>query len=193
MATRERIRERRLDRMRLGQAVCDFVVLPSDDQIRVAIVPLTEAEYLQVLELVTVVRAQDDLAGAALKDRRQSQEILVRAIREPDDLTQRVYSDVDELMEDFQVTDVDEAIDRYNEMIYQSSPQADGIPPEEWVELKKVLSEINMNELSGRAWYALRRFLGEIMPQLLAANERGSTSTKSSTTTNDSEESTPTA
>ena len=41
--TRDKIRERRLDRMRLGQAVCDYVTLPSDDEIRVCIVRPHEA------------------------------------------------------------------------------------------------------------------------------------------------------
>lgn len=185
MGTSEKIRERRLDRMRLGQAVCDFVTLVSDPEMRVAIVPLTEAEYLQALELIAQIPGADNLAGASLKDRRQSQEILIRAIREPDDLTQRVYADVQEMMADLDVLDIDELIDRYTEMMYRSSPTAEGIPAEEWDDLKKVFMEMDLSGLSGRAWYALRRFLGEITPQLLAASALGSTSTKSSTTTNE--------
>lgn len=185
MGTSEKIKQRRLDRMRLGQAVCDFVTLVSDPEMRVAIVPLTEAEYLQALEIIAEIPGIDNMAGAALKDRRQSQEILIRAIREPENLTQRVYPDVDEMMADLDVLDIDELIDRYNEMMYKSSPSAEGIPPEEWDDLKKVFMEMDLNELSGRAWYALKRFLGEITPQLLAASAHGSTSTNSLTTKSD--------
>jgi hypothetical protein len=52
-STADKIRERRLERMRLGQAVCDFVTLPSDSETRLCIVPLTEAQYLQALEKVS--------------------------------------------------------------------------------------------------------------------------------------------
>ena len=41
MSTREKIKERRLDRMRLGQAVCSYVNVPSDPEMKLCIVPLT--------------------------------------------------------------------------------------------------------------------------------------------------------
>src|SRR5262245_27560206 len=179
--------------MRLGQSVCEFVTLPSDEEIRLAIVPLTEAEFLQVISLVAEINVREDLAGAQLKDRRQSQEILVRAIREPLDLSVRVYNDVDDMMEDLDVLDVDELIDRYNEMMANSSPQIDGLASEEFEQLKKVVQEMDWNALNGRAWYAARRFLTAITPQLLSASALGSFSTRSSTTKTDSEKSTPIA
>ena len=152
MSTRDRIKERRLDRMRLGQAVCDYVTLPSDSEIRLCIIPLTEAEYLQALEKVRDTRATDDLAGMAIRDRVQAQEIILRAVREESDFSQRVYESVDEMLEDLEVSDVDELISRYNEMVEKSSPSLDGIPPEEFEELKKLLQEMDWNALSGRAW-----------------------------------------
>lgn len=189
--TSERIKTRRLERMRAGQSVCSYVALVSDPEIRVAIVPLTEAEYEQCLELVAAMEAEDNVAGFAMRDRKQAQEILVRAIREEDDLTQRVYvgsdkkSAVDEMMAGLDVTDVDQLIDEYNEMSAQANPRADGVSQEEMDQLKKVLWEMDWNEFSGRSWYALKRFLGLIMPELQQANLLGSTSTMKSTTTSD--------
>jgi hypothetical protein len=113
-STAGRIKERRLERMRLGKAVCDFVPIPSDPEIKIAIVPLTEAEYRQALNKVADVPLPDDMAGAAVKDRVQAQEILVRAIREEADLTQRTYVDTDEqtaieaLTDDLEMIDIDE-------------------------------------------------------------------------------------
>jgi hypothetical protein len=189
--TAGRVKERRLERMRLGQAVCDFVALPSDPEIKVAIVPLTEADYRQVLEKVAAVALPDDMAGSAVKDRVQGQEILVRAIREESDLSQRTYEDDDEssavfkLTDDLEVTDIDEIIDRYNEMVATSSPRIDQIPIEEIEAVKKALQTMDWNALSGRSWYALRRFLGLVMPQLLTANSHGSSLTPPSTTTSE--------
>jgi hypothetical protein len=171
--------------MRLGQAVCDYVTLPSDPETRLAIVPLTEAQYLQALNKVAEVPRLDDMAGAAIKDRVQSQEILVRAIREEKDLTQQVFDTVDEMMEAFEVQDVDHVIDSYNEMVEKTSPVLDGIPKEELENLKKALQTMDWNELSGSAWYAARRFLSRIMPSPLLDNSLGSGSIKSSTTTNE--------
>jgi len=168
--------------MRLGQAVCDFIPLTSDPEVRLAMVPLLEAEYMQVLNAVAAMEASDDLPGLQLRDRRQAQELLIRAIREPDDLTKRVYADIDEMMEQLSVSDVDELLDNYNEMSYQASPRLEGIPPEEFENLKKALQEMNWSELSGRAWYAAKRFLSAISPSPLMDNSLGFTSTSSSTT-----------
>lgn len=187
-STRERIRERRLERMRLGQAACDFVVLPSDPEIRVAVVPLTEADYRNVLEKVSKMETSDDLAGIQIKDRVQAEEILVRAIREEHDLQTRVYDNSQELLEDFEVHDIDHAIDVYNEMVEKSSPSLEAIPEEELENLKKVLQAMDWNDLSGSAWYAAKRFLSRISPQLLRARSLGSTSTNSLTETKDESE-----
>jgi len=181
--TAEKIKERKLERMRLGQSVCDYVTLPSDPEVRLAIVPLTEAEYLQALNKVSEVPQGDDLAGAAIKDRVTSQEILVRAIREERDLTKMVFDDVIELMDTLEVQDVDFCLDMYNEMIEKSSPAIDGIPPQELENLKKALQEMDWSVLSGPAWYAARRFLSHIIPSPLLDNSPGFGSTKSLTTT----------
>src|SRR5262245_38475792 len=79
--------------MRLGQAVCDYVTLISDPEVRLCIVPLTEGEFRRVLEKVSALQQPDNLAGVAVRDRAQMHEILVHAIREENDLTQRVFVD----------------------------------------------------------------------------------------------------
>lgn len=188
--TREKIRERRLERMRLGQAVCDYVTLPSDPEIRMCIVPLTEADYRQVLQKVSSLNTPDDLAGVQMKDRVQAEEILVRAFREENDLTKRVYETTEQLNEDFTIYDIDHAIDVYHEMVEQSSPSLDQIPPEEFEALKKTLQTMDWNALSGSAWYAAKRFLSRITPSPLLDKSPGSSSTNSLTTTKNEEEST---
>jgi len=176
--------------MRLGQAVCDYVNLLSDDEIRVCIVPLTEADYLKVLEKTNDVDAADDIAGMSLRERVQAQEICVRAIREEHDLTKRIYNDVTEMLEDFEVADIDEIYDRYREMTHKSSPSLEGIPADEFVEIKNLFQAMDMSALSGRSWYALKRFLSTITPSPLLDSLPGFTSTNSSTTTSESSEST---
>ena len=186
--TRQRIKERRLERMRLGQAVCDFVELASDPEIRLAIVPLTEAEYRIVLEKVNQLGLADDLAGVQIKDRVQAEEILVRAIREEHDLQQRVYESTDDMLNELEVADIDHLLDAYQEMVFKGSPSLDEIPEEEFEALKKVLARMDWNELSGPAWYAARRFLSRITPQLRPDNSPGSSSTPSQTETTSGEE-----
>jgi hypothetical protein len=185
MTTKDRIRERRLDRMRLGQAVCDYVELPSDSEIRLCIVPLTEADYLQVLEKVGTLVVTDDMAGMNIRERVQAQEIIVRAIREEDDLTKRVYNNLEEMLKDLEVVDVDAIFDSYAEMTHRSSPGLDGIADQEFEELKKALQTMDWSALSGSAWYAAKRFLSRITPSPLLDNYRGFSSTNSLTTTNE--------
>lgn len=185
MGKAEILRNRRLDRMRMGQSACDFVTLISDPEQRVAIVPLTEAEYMQALESVAATDAPNSMAGLALLDRQQANEIVVRTIREDDDLTKRVFNSTDEMFEVLTVSDVDAILDGYNEMVEKSSPQLDQIPPEELEAVKKVLQEMDWSALSGRSWYALRRFLSTITPMLQQANSPGFGSMDSSTTTSE--------
>src|SRR5262245_13121307 len=176
--------------MRLGQAVCDYVTLPSDDEIRVCIVPLTEADFLKVMEKTNEVIAADDVAGMALRERRQTQEICVRSIREEHDLTKRVYEKIEDMLEDLEVADIDEIYDRYREMTQKSSPSLEGIPDDEFVEIKNLLQAMDWSALSGRSWYAAKRFLSTITPSPLLDSLPGFTSTNSSTTTSESEKST---
>lgn len=184
-SVKEGIAARRLARMRQGQNVAEVVTLRSDEEIKLYMVPLTEAEYLQTLEVISAMNVKDDLAGVTMKDRRQAQETLIRSIREPNDLTMRVYDEVEEMTEQLDVTDIDELIDRYNEMVANSSPRLDGIPVQELENLKKALVEMDLNALSGRAWYAFKRFLSEAMPTLQTDNSLGSISTTKSTTPSD--------
>jgi hypothetical protein len=165
-SVKDRIAEMRIERMRLGQAVCDVVPLASNPEIRVCIVPLLESEYLQVLEEIAQISMPDNLATLQLKDRRQAAGILVRSIREPEDLSARVYNDVEELTESLDVADIDEISDRYNEMIEKSSPSLDGLSAMERDALKKELLEADWSVLSGRAWYAAKRFLSLISQEL---------------------------
>src|SRR5881392_30501 len=120
--TAEQIKERRLNRMRLGQAACDYMTLVSDPEVRLAIVPLTEAEYLQALEAVARVNAPADVAGMQVRDRRQVQEIMVRSVREDGNLSERVWNSVNEMMEVLEVGDIDQFFDGYQEMVEKSSP-----------------------------------------------------------------------
>jgi hypothetical protein len=92
-----------------------------------------------------------------------------------------------------EVSDVNFLTDRYMEMISRSSPHIDGFTDEELDEAKKVLQTISWNELSGRSWYALRRFLSSVGQPLQPDRSLGLSSTSSSTTTNGADESTPTA
>lgn len=179
--------------MRLGQAVCDYVTLPSDPEIRLCIVPLREADYLAVLEKVNVVEANDDISGMAVRERVMAQEVCVRSIREEFDLTTRVYPDVEEMLKDLEVADIDEIYDRYKEMTQKSSPTLEGIPEEEFIEIKKLLQAMDWSALSGRSWYAAKRFLSTITPSPLLDSLPGFTSTNSLTTTSESEKSTSTA
>lgn len=184
-STATKIKERRLERMRLGQAACDWVSLPSDPEIRLAIVPLTEAQYISALNKVADVDRPDDMAGAAIKDRVTAQEILVRSFREEKNLDAQAFEDVAEMLDTLDVSDIDFAFDCYQEMVAKSSPTLDGIPEKELEHLKKALQEMDWNALSGRAWYAAKRFLSEIIPTPLLDNSPGSFSISNLTTTNE--------
>jgi hypothetical protein len=180
------IRQRKLDRMRLGQAACDFVSPPSLPEIRFALVPLSDAEAQMALADADRIEAGDNVAGLMLRDHVQRVSQLAFAIRDPQDFTVRVYRTGAELQEDLTETDVNFIYDAFIEMTENSNPTIEGIEPEEFEALKKVLQEMDWSELSGRSWYAAKRFLGELdRDKLLQDSSPGSTSNTKLTTPND--------
>jgi len=183
--TAEILRNRKLQRMRLGQSAYEIVSVPSDEEVRLAIVPITEADYAQALEIAEKLSASDNVAGLQRRDRTLNLEILIRAIREPNNIEEKVFSSAAQMSNILEPVDVDHCLEKYWEMTEKSSPSLEGIPPEEFEALKKALQEINWNELSGRSWYLAKRFLGAISPLLLKANLHGSSLTTPLTTTKD--------
>jgi hypothetical protein len=186
--------ERRLDRMRLGQAATEIIPLVSDPEFRVALVPLRESEYRQVLSIIARIQVSDTMAGLQYRDRVQSEELLVRSLRDPKNLDTWLFDSAEEMNEILDVADIDMLIDEFNEMSEKSNPAIDRIPEEEFVVLKKVLQTMDWNALSGRSWYAAKRFLGALTTQgLLRGSLLGSTSISPSISMSEEEESTPTA
>jgi hypothetical protein len=187
----EKIQDLRFERMRNGQASCEFVDVPSIPGMRVAIVPLLEREYDECLELAAAISAGENPAGWLRRDRRTNAETLARCVRNPNNLEERVFEDSDEVREVFEVSDINFITDMYFEMVARSSPALDQFSPQELEDAKKVLQTIDWNELSGRSWYALNRFLSSLGPTVPLGKFHGSSSTNSLTTTSDEPEPTP--
>lgn len=174
LAIREQLKERRLARMRLGQDVAMVHPVPSSEDVKIALIPLTEAEYDQALVAAVSLDAPDTLAGSALRDRRSQQEILIRSMRNPDNLDERLFDSCDQLRETLEWSDVNFFMDSYFELAEQIAPQVGALSEDEIDELKKVFKEIAWNELSGGQWYALKRFLLSLSPDQLRDSLLGS-------------------
>lgn len=171
-------RARKLERLRLGQATCEITELVSDDEIRVAIVPLTEGEYSNSLYEAEKLGASSTPAGAQLVDEIQRKWVIFYATRVVGNLEVKFFddfADVDEL----DAADVNHLYDIYLELVAQSSPSLMGLGEDDFNALKALLPRIAWNELSGPQWYAAQRFLNSIQPDLLRASLSGSPSTES--------------
>jgi len=175
--------------MRLGQSVGYKFQLLSQPEVEVTMVPLTEAENYQCIETITAMEAPENVVGAMLRDRRNANEIMFRAIRNSEDLDEPAFENMEEMMELLTHADITHLFDCYLEMSEEVSPSLGNFTDEEIDELKKVLSEVEWSGLSGRQWYALRRFLLTLGLELLPANSLGFISTSLSTLMNESEES----
>jgi len=186
-ATLEKLRQRRLDKMRLGQAACEISSLLSDPGVRVALVPLLEGEYLRVLQATAIKDFPENNAGEVARDEWQRVEILAIALREVENLEIRIFQSADQVHDNLEVSDINHLMDLWLEMVSQQSPSAEAIPEEEFNEIKKVLNSINMSALSGRQWYALTRYLRSILPDLPRVSSYGSSSISNSTLMNESE------
>ena len=191
--TADRINELRFNRMRLGAAAGRVEALPSQPEIRIAIVPLTEAEHEQCLEIVAAMTAPDNIVGAMTRDRRNQNEALFRALRDPENLDKRAFDSREEMVDVLEVQDTNHLMDILLEVSENDNPSPGEFTEEELVEIKKALEEVDLSVLSGRQWYALKRFLSTLGQTLLPVSSLGFTSTPSAITTNDVSESMNTA
>lgn len=185
MATdlRDKIQQRRLDRMRLGQSAYEIEHLISDPEIRVALVPLIDVDAENALLAAARMDIPDNVAGMMARDHRQRVELLACSVRDPQDLEKKIYRDGTELQSELEEADIVHLYDRFLEMQENSNPSIDGIPAEEFDELKKAFQEMDWSGLSGRSWYAAKRFLGALHRDgLLPVNSHGSTSNTKLTT-----------
>jgi hypothetical protein len=173
MTTFSEFKERKLERLRLGQATCEFYTLTSDEETRIALVPLTEAEYSNSLHEADKVLAGDNPAGAAYRDEIQRQWVIYFACRDMGDLTVKFFDDVSDVGE-LDAHDVNAIYDVYLEMVANSSPALVGLSEDDFNGLKTTLPRIAWSELSGPQWYAAQRFLNSIRPLLLMDSFSGS-------------------
>lgn len=192
----DRLKIRRLERMRLGQSVCAIEHLLSDPEFRVALVPLTEPEFYNSIEEANLILAEPNALEMAKREEIQRLVVLRHSCRNPDDLTEHFFHSVDEILahdSPIEAIDVNHLFDCYLEMTHAMSPSIEELGEEEFVELKKVWQTIDWNELSGTQWYAAKRFVNSIYPNLLKASAPGYFSTRTATTKSDSETSALTA
>lgn len=175
-ATLEKIRERRLERMRQGQNACEVVNLPSDEEVRVALVPLTEAEYDTCMRLTSKLDVPENVAGASVMDRHEKREVIFRAAREVGDLSQHIWTTVDQMMDTIEPEDVNVLYDRYVEMSTDISPHMAQLTDEEVDFLKDYFANCQWSDLSGKQLYALNRFILARSIQLPSDNSLGSSS-----------------
>jgi hypothetical protein len=189
VSAREAIKkEGRLRRMRLGQDAPEFVNLITNPEIRVALVPLTEAEYHIGLKAAMDLPAADNAQGMMYRDRWQQVTDVWNSLREPHNPTQRVYESVEQMIAELEHTDINYLSDMYLRMVEDSSPMLDGVTEEQIEEIKKACLTIDWSVLSGRAWWHLKAFLSSLTPEQLQVKLPGSLSTSNLMPTNESSE-----
>lgn len=169
-----------VEKLRLGQAACEIVTLPSDSEVRFALVPLTEGEYRRSLEVAEKLDVGDGMSGALVREQVQKEMILFFAAREIRDLNKHFFNNEGDISE-LEHIDVAHAYDIYLEMTAAISPSMMGLSEEDFLPIKMQLPKISWSDLSGPQWYAAQRFLNLIQPLLLTAEYSGSPATLKST------------
>jgi hypothetical protein len=187
----EQIRERnRLTRMRLGQDVPEYVELPAHPEIRVAMVPLNERETQQGMIYGASLDVPDNAAGLQARNRAVACSDLWNALRDPSDVTSRVFVSIDEMVDELAPEEIDTLLDHLSSLMDYSSPSGDGLSDEVLDQLKKASETIEWNGLTGRRWAVVKLYLSVMSPELLQVTLYGSGSTDSSTLRNENGEST---
>lgn len=175
MRTYEEMMENRLAKLRLGQAAGEIVTL-LDGETRLCLVPLIDAEYVKALTIADRLDAGNNAAGMLLRDQVQREAILSFSAREVNDWQETFFKDMTEVAK-LGAHEVNYLFDIYLEMTAVNSPSLNMLSDEDFEALKKVWTLIQWSELTGQQWYAAKRFLDSIQPNLLAASLSGSNST----------------
>jgi hypothetical protein len=174
----EQIKEdSRLARMRLGQDAPDIVALKSAPSVRVALVPLVGKEdHLAWLAAASLELPENDYARE-IRDNVLRQNTLLHAVRNVENLEERVFSSVEELLESLEDVDINMLSERYMMMKMDSNPAMDGLSDEQMADLKKVWRKIDLNGLSGRSWELAKALLLELSLISLTGRSVGFSST----------------
>lgn len=189
-SVRDAIREHnRLARMRQGQDVAERVTIPSKEGIEVALVPLNEGEAQAGIIAAANLDVPDNQAGMMARERAATISDVWHAVREPGDITKRVFATPEEMVEELESPDIDHIADHLVLLHNYASPALDGITDEELNELKKAFGEADWSALTGRRWAAVKLCVSTLFPELLQAKLRGSSSIESSTQKTDEDES----
>lgn len=197
--------EKRLARMRMGQMNQELEIIPStrssDNPVQVALVPLTEAELMQSLQYALKIEIGEDsqrvdpVYEQSIRDRAQMQYSLMCAIRVPGTLD-RVYESVELMLDEEYGLDADDInflAEVYDRLMDDSSPQLEGLTEEQLENLKKAFAALDLNALSGKAWWHTKGLFQSLTAQQLTDSWRGLISTYWSMKKNDESESTPAA
>lgn len=182
--------QNRLARMRQGQLAPDMIDLPSLEGIRVAQVPLTEAETQQGIIAAARLDVGENLAGMQARNRMAQQYDAWLSLREPGNLTELLFKSVEEMTANLDPKDLDYVSDNLGILMDYASPALEGVTEKDLDDLKKGLAALDWSVLTGRQWAALKLALRILLPARLAARSSGSSSTESSTERSDEPEST---
>lgn len=193
MSIRDAIRQRsRLERMRLGQEVGEPVAIPSMSDIRVQLVPLTEAESQAGVVLASLLEVPDNVAGLHARNRVSLESDVWNACREPGDVNIKVFESIEEMTSQLDGQDIEFLSDYLATLMEYASPAVDGLSDEDLDDLKKAFAETDLNALTGQRWAAVKLVCQVLFPELLRVKLLGSFSTDSATETNENAESTST-
>lgn len=187
---REAILERnRLARMRQGQLAPEMLELASIPEIRVAQVPLTEAETQRGIMAAANLEVGDNIVGMQARNRVAVQHDAWLSLREPGDLAKYLFLTPEEMADALDPRDIDLAVDQLGILMDYASPAMEGLTANDLNDLKKGLAALDWSALTGRQWAALKLALRILLPIQLQASLSGSSSTESSTERSDEPES----
>jgi len=175
--------------MRLGQLAPEFVDIPSMNGIRVALVPLIEAESQRGMMRAAELEVPDNVAGIQLRNRAALESDVYHAMRDPENIDKQLFESVDTMVEELEPSDIDALADHLMTLMEYASPSIDGLSEEDLLDLKKGFAEIDLSVLTGQQWAAVKLCFQALLPNLLAVKLRGTLSTDSSMLMSENDES----
>src|SRR3954464_13990023 len=91
MRSATEIKQRRIERMRLGQTSATIESFVTDPEQRVALVPLTQGQYIVSLQVAGALPLDDNIATRVAREEMRRFEVFAVSCREVEDLTKPYF------------------------------------------------------------------------------------------------------
>lgn len=147
-----------LQKLKNGKKNYKIINFPGTEE-KVALVILSTGEMTEAKIQSDNYIKENNIEDETYQDIILQQHIIYRALRDKDNLENKMADNVDDLAKSLSLQEIQYFMVQYNLFNSENSPFLGALNEEQFEELKKTLEKMSLNDLNGQSLIALRNFL----------------------------------